>query len=59
LETIVFGCRNKNLFFSTDVETAVEEADLIFISVNTPTKKCGEGKVSVKYFLEVTFVYME
>lgn len=44
LSDIVFQCRNKNLFFSTDVETAIEEADLIFISVNTPTKTCGEGK---------------
>ena len=42
----MFASRNKNLFFSTDVETAIQEADLIFISVNTPTKKYGEGKVS-------------
>lgn len=36
--------RRPNLFFSTDVKTAVEEADLIFISVNTPTKLHGVGK---------------
>ncbi|XKL61529.1 hypothetical protein PGB90_008586 [Kerria lacca] len=44
LEKIVFCCRNRNLFFSTDIEAAIKEADLIFISVNTPTKIFGEGK---------------
>lgn len=38
------ACRGKNLFFSTDVAKAVDEAELIFISVNTPTKVCGNGK---------------
>jgi UDPglucose 6-dehydrogenase len=37
-------CRNVNLFFSTDAETAIKEAELIFISVNTPTKTYGNGK---------------
>lgn len=37
-------CRNRNLFFSTDIESAITEADLIFISVNTPTKLNGNGK---------------
>merc|ERR1711957_434819 len=32
-----------NLFFSTDVKKAVEEADIIFVSVNTPTKTKGVG----------------
>lgn len=32
------------MFFSTDVEAAINEADLIFVSVNTPTKKSGMGK---------------
>lgn len=35
--------RGRNLFFSTDVDKAIEEADLIFVSVNTPTKKSGVG----------------
>jgi len=34
------------LFFSTNVEVAIQEADLVFISVNTPTKTFGVGKVS-------------
>ena len=34
----------KRLFFSSDVETAIEEADLIFVCVNTPTKATGIGK---------------
>ncbi|MCH8517776.1 MAG: UDP-glucose 6-dehydrogenase [Cyclobacteriaceae bacterium] len=44
LDEVVKQCRGKNLFFSTDVKGAIQEADLIFISVNTPTKKYGIGK---------------
>ena len=40
---LVKSCRNKNLFFSTDVEKGIKESDIIFISVNTPTKTFGEG----------------
>mmetsp|Transcript_67894 Transcript_67894/g.162987 ORF Transcript_67894/g.162987 Transcript_67894/m.162987 type:complete len:495 (-) Transcript_67894:117-1601(-) len=43
LEEVVKACRGKNLFFSTDVKKGVEEADIIFASVNTPTKKSGVG----------------
>jgi len=43
LEEIVFARRGKNLFFSADVERGIEEADMIFVSVNTPTKKGGLG----------------
>lgn len=52
LEEIVVKCRNKNLFFSDDVDSAVKAADLIFISVHTPTKTfgLGEGKApDLKY----------
>jgi UDPglucose 6-dehydrogenase len=41
---VVKSCRGRNLFFSTDVDGAIIEADLIFISVNTPTKTFGMGK---------------
>ena len=44
LNEIVGNRRGKNLFFSTDVDKAIEEAELIFISVNTPTKTYGTGK---------------
>jgi UDPglucose 6-dehydrogenase len=44
LSGIVAEARNRNLFFSTDVESAIDEAQLIFISVNTPTKTYGAGK---------------
>jgi len=44
LGEIVLESRNKNLFFSTNVDEAIDEADLIFISVNTPTKTYGSGK---------------
>jgi UDPglucose 6-dehydrogenase len=44
LSEIVAEARGRNLFFSTDVEKAIDEAQLIFISVNTPTKTYGKGK---------------
>jgi UDP-glucose 6-dehydrogenase len=44
LEEIVKGCRGKNLFFSSEIAKQIEAADLIFISVNTPTKTFGVGK---------------
>lgn len=44
LDEVVKKCRNKNLFFSNDIETAIDEAELIFISVNTPTKTFGNGR---------------
>mmetsp|Transcript_28166 Transcript_28166/g.79997 ORF Transcript_28166/g.79997 Transcript_28166/m.79997 type:complete len:834 (-) Transcript_28166:99-2600(-) len=43
LTEIVKACRGKNLFFSTDVRGAIQEADIIFASVNTPTKTKGVG----------------
>uniref|UniRef100_A0A5B7BZF7 Putative UDP-glucose 6-dehydrogenase 1 n=1 Tax=Davidia involucrata TaxID=16924 RepID=A0A5B7BZF7_DAVIN len=43
LEEVVKQCRGRNLFFSTDVERHVSEADIIFVSVNTPTKTRGLG----------------
>jgi len=44
LDTVVAEARGRNLFFSSDVERAIDEADMIFISVNTPTKTYGKGK---------------
>ncbi|WP_286727573.1 MULTISPECIES: nucleotide sugar dehydrogenase [Sphingobacterium] len=44
LDAVVAEARGRNLFFSTDVEKAIDEADMIFISVNTPTKTYGKGK---------------
>ncbi|XP_049298557.1 UDP-glucose 6-dehydrogenase isoform X1 [Anopheles funestus] len=44
LDEVVRQCRNRNLFFSTDIEKAIQEAELIFISVNTPTKTYGNGR---------------
>ncbi|MGO3655368.1 MAG: nucleotide sugar dehydrogenase [Sphingobacterium sp.] len=44
LAAIVNETRNRNLFFSTDIETAIDQAEMIFISVNTPTKNYGKGK---------------
>jgi UDPglucose 6-dehydrogenase len=43
LEAVVRRARGKNLHFSTDVDAAIREADMVFISVNTPTKSYGEG----------------
>ena len=44
LDAIVGEARGRNLFFSTDVDKAIHEAQIIFISVNTPTKTYGKGK---------------
>lgn len=44
LSDVVAEARGRNLFFSTDVEKAIDEAEMIFISVNTPTKTYGVGK---------------
>ena len=43
LVDIVREVRGKNLFFSTDIEGAVKECDIIFVGVNTPTKMFGRG----------------
>ncbi|KQC29331.1 nucleotide sugar dehydrogenase [Flagellimonas eckloniae] len=44
LKEIIGETRGRNLFFSSDVDTAIDNAELIFISVNTPTKTYGKGK---------------
>jgi UDPglucose 6-dehydrogenase len=43
LDEVVSRARGRNLFFSTDIPAAVREADIIFVSVNTPTKTFGQG----------------
>ncbi|WP_283640764.1 UDP-glucose 6-dehydrogenase [Mesonia mobilis] len=44
LDKVVEEARGRNLFFSTAVDEAIDKADMIFISVNTPTKTYGKGK---------------
>lgn len=44
LDKVVAEARGRNLFFSTDIDNAIEEADMVFMSVNTPTKTYGKGK---------------
>jgi len=43
LDVVVREARGRNLTFSTQVDQAIGEADMIFISVNTPTKTFGIG----------------
>jgi UDPglucose 6-dehydrogenase len=43
LDAVVGRCRGRNLFFTTAVEPAIAEADMVFLSVNTPTKTKGLG----------------
>lgn len=43
LDEVVRRARGRNLFFSTDVASAIKDADIIFVSVNTPTKTFGQG----------------
>jgi UDPglucose 6-dehydrogenase len=44
LADVVKEARGRNLFFTTEVDAAIDKADMIFISVNTPTKTYGKGK---------------
>ena len=43
LNEIVKDALERNLFFSTEIEQGVKESDIIFVSVNTPTKTFGAG----------------
>jgi len=43
LDNIVKSSRGKNLFFSTEIESGIKEAEIIFVSVNTPVKAFGAG----------------
>ena len=52
LQEIIEKNRGKNLFFSTDIDKAINESEIIFIAVNTPTIESGEGagfKANLKY----------
>jgi UDPglucose 6-dehydrogenase len=40
---VVQAARGRNLFFSTDVDQGIRDADIVFVSVNTPTKTFGQG----------------
>ena len=56
LDKLLKNCRNRNLFFSIDIDSAISEADMIFISVNTPTKEkgIGAGKASDLKWIEAS-----
>ena len=43
LDEVIADARGRNLFFSTEVEKAIDDSEMIFISVNTPTKTYGAG----------------
>jgi UDPglucose 6-dehydrogenase len=43
LDIIIKKTRGKNLFFTKDIENQIKENDIIFVSVNTPTKTYGAG----------------
>jgi UDPglucose 6-dehydrogenase len=43
LDAVVGRCRGRNLHFSTEVDSAIAAADMVFLSVNTPTKLRGIG----------------
>jgi len=40
---VVKQARGRNLFFSTDIPAAIDRAEIVFVSVNTPTKTFGAG----------------
>ncbi len=43
LDTLIHETLNRNLFFTLDMSGGIQEADIIFVSVNTPTKTYGRG----------------
>lgn len=54
LKEVVEKVRNKNLFFSTEIDQSIDESEMIFMAVNTPTKTEGEGAgmaADLKYFI--------
>ena len=53
LADVIKEVRDRNLFFSNDIDKNIDEADMIFISVNTPTKTEGEGK---GYAADLTYI---
>ncbi len=55
LEEIVFNCRGRNLFFSSKVDETIARSEMIFVSVNTPTKTygLGAGKAADLKFVEL------
>jgi len=56
LKEVVESVRGTNLFFRTDIDASIKEADIIFVSVNTPTKTFGFGcgKASDLQYIEKT-----
>ena len=53
LAEIISKTRGKNLFFSTEIANSINNADMIFMAVNTPTKNKGKGK---GYAADLTYV---
>ncbi|KAG4102878.1 UDP-glucose dehydrogenase [Neocallimastix lanati (nom. inval.)] len=55
LEEIVKKKRGKNLFFTKDIDNSIYSADIIFISVGTPTKNrgIGAGQAAELSFVEI------
>ncbi|RPG57250.1 MAG: nucleotide sugar dehydrogenase [Flavobacteriales bacterium TMED235] len=53
LKEIISQTRGKNLFFSKNIDSAIDESQMIFMAVNTPTKQSGEGK---GFAADLTFV---
>ena len=59
LDQIIARTRGRNLFFSSDMKKSISEADMIFISVNTPTKTkgLGAGQASDLSWVETCLLY--
>ena len=56
LDMVIDRCRGRNLFFTTNLELSIAESDMVFISVNTPTKSkgLGAGKASDLKWVEAS-----
>lgn len=53
LQAVLDRVRDRNLHFSTDVSGAIRHADMVFLSVNTPTKRRGHGAEAAS---DLTFI---
>ena len=56
LDKLIETARGRNLFFSTEIDVGIRDADIIFVAVNTPTKTFGQGaeKAADLQYLEKT-----
>ena len=61
LKEVIEESRGRNLFFSTDIDKAIDRSEMIFMAVNTPTKTEGEGAgmaADLKYIEALSLIHI-